>query len=153
MTGICAVSINSSGRYVIGSNGKLSRCCANDMRWFSFITSGETVVMGRKTMESLGCKPLKGRRNIVLSRSMTRPPEGFELIRYFEDNDDIPYNSFIIGGAELFNATMKFMDKMFVTFIFDRHEGDCFIDSPFDKFEDYTLIKEFDDCNIWMLQK
>jgi len=150
MTGICAVAIDSRGRYVLGNNGKLPWRCGNDVKWFSFITSGETLVMGRKTMESLGYKPLNGRRNIVLSRSMTRPPDGFELV---SNLDSIPHNSFIIGGSELFNATIKSMDKMFVTFILDRHEGDCFMNSPFKSFSKPTLMKKFADCHIWMLQK
>lgn len=150
MTGVCAVSVDSSGRYIIGNNGKLPWTCKNDMKWFNFITTGETIVMGRKTMESIGSKPLKCRKNIVLSRSLKLEPNGFELKRYI---DDLPYESFIIGGSELLNQTMDIIDILFITYILGTHEGNCFIDNPVQKFSKHMLVKKFNDCHIWMFKK
>lgn len=86
--GIVAISKNG----VIAVNGKMPWHIPSDLRWFKEMTSGESVVMGRKTFESLGCKPLPNRVNIVLSKTMEERDDVIvlrsrgEVLRYISDN-------------------------------------------------------------------
>lgn len=110
--GIVAISKNG----VIAVNGKMPWHIPSDLRWFKEMTSGESVVMGRKTFESLGCKPLPNRVNIVLSKTMEERDDVVvlrsrdEVLRYIGDNQG---DTFIIGGAEIF-STFMFDIKMFL---------------------------------------
>ena len=67
---------------VIGKDGDLPWRLSEDLKWFKKITSGHTILMGRKTWESLG-RPLPNRRNVVLSRTM-EAVEGMEVVRSLE---------------------------------------------------------------------
>ena len=110
--GIVAISKNG----VIAVNGKMPWHIPSDLRWFKEMTSGESVVMGRKTFESLGSKPLPNRVNIVLSKTMEERDDVVvlrsrgEVLRYIGDNQG---DTFIIGGAEIF-ATFMFDIQMFL---------------------------------------
>lgn len=102
----------------IGKNGQMPWHLSEDLKHFKTLTSGHTVVMGRRTWESLGGKPLPNRRNIVVSKSM-RPTEGCEV----QSNIDFLslYKSkkkeeiFIIGGGELYRQTIQIADTLYIT--------------------------------------
>ena len=66
---IVAISENLA----IGRAGDIPWHIGDDLRYFKRVTSGNTLIMGRRTWESIGCRPLKNRRNIVVSRTL-RPP-------------------------------------------------------------------------------
>ena len=112
--GIVAISKNG----VIAVNGKMPWHIPSDLRWFKEMTSGESVVMGRKTFESLGCKPLPNRVNIVLSKTMEERDDVVvlrsrdEVLRYVGDNQG---DTFIIGGAEIFSTFMFDIQMFLVT--------------------------------------
>lgn len=112
--GIVAISKNG----VIAVNGKMPWHIPSDLRWFKEMTSGESVVMGRKTFESLGCKPLPNRVNIVLSKTMEERDDVIvlrsrdEVLRYIGDNQG---DTFIIGGAEIFSTFMFDIQMFLVT--------------------------------------
>jgi len=150
MTGICAVSTRGDGSMVIGKNGIIPWFCENDLRWFKFFTLNETIVMGRKTMDSIGRKPLKNRRNIVVSKYLFDVPEGFEVVR---TTQDIPPRSIIIGGANLLNQLMDRIDTLFITNIKKSYDGDCFLEPFCDKFRKPITVKEFNDCTIYKFEK
>ena len=102
----------------IGKNGQMPWHLSEDLKHFKTLTSGHTVVMGRRTWESLGGKPLPNRRNIVISKSM-RPTEGCEV------QSDIDFLNlykgkkkeeiFIIGGGELYRQTIQIADTLYIT--------------------------------------
>lgn len=74
-----------------------------DMALFKVITFGHTVLMGRKTWESLPKKPLTFRKNLVLTRTLTPPSEGAEYITSIEE---APKDSVILGGSEIYKLAL-----------------------------------------------
>ena len=111
--------VNVSENWAIGKGNSLLFHLSQDMKFFKSHTSGKTVVMGRKTLESLpGGKPLPNRKNIVLTRNSDYNPEGvtvYNSIKAFladnEDNSDI----YIIGGESLYRDLLPYCERAFVT--------------------------------------
>src|SRR5690606_6886289 len=89
---------------VIGAGNRIPWRLPDELRWFKAATMGGTLVMGRKTYESIG-RPLPGRRTVVLSRSGRAFP-GTTLVLSLDDlarmQGDLPKPVFITGGAEVF---------------------------------------------------
>ena len=102
----------------IGRNNELMWHLPDDFRWFVQQTKHKTIVMGRNTMNSLG-KPLKNRRNIVLSSKITDIIDGFEhftdLESVFGALPDQEEELMIIGGAQLYGYALKFADRLYIT--------------------------------------
>ncbi|MDO5571034.1 MAG: dihydrofolate reductase [Bacteroidales bacterium] len=91
-----------------------------DLKHFKNITTGHTIVMGRKTFESLPKGALPNRRNIVMTSNQSAVFEGAETACSFEQILDMTKNEeeiFIIGGATLYNEAVKFANKMYITLI------------------------------------
>jgi dihydrofolate reductase len=93
---------------VIGKANQLPWHFSKDLQHFKTTTLGQTVIMGLKTFESLGCKALPGRTNLILDRSGENPHPGQT---YFTSLDDAlksvkTEHAFIIGGAELYRTTI-----------------------------------------------
>lgn len=97
---------------IIGRENMLPWMLADDLRRFQQLTTGHTVIMGRKTFESIG-QPLPRRENIVLTRSNKMIP-GVHTIHSLEEIQQYP-DAFIIGGAELYRLTMNMADRLYVT--------------------------------------
>ncbi|MFZ5802406.1 MAG: dihydrofolate reductase [Candidatus Omnitrophota bacterium] len=111
---------------VIGKENRLPWHFPEDLKYFKQLTLGQTVIMGRKTFESIG-KPLPGRENFVLSASFA-PRVG---IRVFHDLDSALLAAktgkvFIIGGASLYASTLERIDGIYLTTIDADYEGDAF---------------------------
>ncbi len=101
---------------VIGRAGSIPWRLPEDMAHFRELTIGHTVVMGRRTWESLPARfrPLPGRRNVVLTRQANYVAEGAEVKTSFEDalvGDDI----WVIGGAEIYVLALPFAARCEVT--------------------------------------
>ncbi len=96
---------------VIGNEGGMPWHVPEDLAHFKELTLGDTVVMGRKTWDALDprFRPLPGRRNLVVTRDPSWSAEGAEVIH------EIPSEGWIIGGAELFAATIDHADRLEVT--------------------------------------
>lgn len=80
-----------------------------DMRRFRRITIGGTVIMGRKTLESMRWMPLEARRNVVVSKSLTDLPRGIEIAESLEEAYDLAGSQedvYIIGGQQLYQAAL-----------------------------------------------
>ena len=109
---IAAVGRNNE----LGKDNDLIFHFKSDMKFFRETTTGSTVVMGRKTFESLP-KVLPNRRNIVISRNEDLRIEGAEVCQSVEEaielcgNDDI----FIIGGGKIYEEFLKYADKLYLT--------------------------------------
>jgi dihydrofolate reductase len=119
---IAAVSENG----VIGVDNKLPWYIPEDLKRFKKLTSGNVVIMGRKTYQSIG-KPLPNRLNIVISRNKDLVIPGClvvhtmnQAIRKAGTDKDI----FIIGGGEIYNIGMVYANKIFLTKIHQEVEGD-----------------------------
>ncbi len=125
----------------IGRNGELLFNIPEDMEFFKNATKGKTVVMGRKTFESLRIKPLPGRRNIVLTRSEIFSFEDTEtvhsLTELFSLLENTPKNDvFVIGGSNVYRQLLKYCDTAYITKVFSYGKADSFI-ADFDKLSDW----------------
>ena len=115
---------------VIGRDNQLIWNIPEDMAHFKALTQGHTVVMGRKTWESLPprFRPLPGRRNIVISRQADYPAPGAELANSLEAglalaaDDEIV---FIIGGEQIYRQAMALADRLEITEVDLAPEGDA----------------------------
>ena len=103
---------SSSG--VIGRDGGIPWHVPEDLAHFKDLTMGHTVVMGRRTWESLPAKfrPLPGRRNVVLTRNPHYRAEGADVIT---SPEDIPADSWVIGGSEVYHLAMAAATRCEVT--------------------------------------
>ncbi len=91
-----------------------------DMARFVELTMGHTVLMGRKTLESFPGGPLKGRRNVCVSRDVTYAPEGVEVYHGWEEAlealaDLGPDDVWLIGGASAYDALLDRCERVFAT--------------------------------------
>ncbi len=123
----------ADARWGIGKDGKLLVSIPADMKYFKAVTAGKTVIMGRKTRESLpGKRPLPGRRNIILTRQADYAAEGFETASGVEEvldliKDTVPDDVFCIGGAEIYRLLLPYCDKALVTRIDHTYDADAFL--------------------------
>lgn len=109
----------------IDSKGAIGRCndipwhLSDDLKRFKTITMGHTVIMGKNTWDSLPFKPLKGRRNIVVSTTMSAT-EGCEVVRSIEEACHLVKSdeqAFIMGGARIYEQTIGIADQLIVTHV------------------------------------
>ena len=103
----------------IGKGGKLPWHYSEDMKFFRETTTGHAVVMGRKTWLTIG-KPLKNRLNIVLSRDSSIEPQESLLVLTDIDavislNNSLTTDLFVIGGAQIYEAFLPYIEKWIVT--------------------------------------
>ena len=119
---IVAISRNR----VIGNNNQLIWSLPADLKRFKQMTTGNPVVMGRKTYESIG-KPLPNRRNIIITRDNEYKAEGCEIVNSLEEALMLCNNDcFIIGGGEIYKQSMGLADKIYLTIVNEDFEGDTF---------------------------
>ena len=147
LTIIAAASTNN----VIGFDNKLIWNIPKDLKRFKELTQGHSVIMGRKTFESLP-SPLPKRRNIVVTRNKDYSPEGIEVFSSIEDAIDAcreDLQPFIIGGGEIYSQTINLVDKIELTRVYKDYQGDAFFpDIPLDNFElANELVNYLDDDN------
>ena len=138
LTIIAAVSINN----VIGNNNKLIWRLSNDLRRFRDLTTNHSVIMGRKTFESLP-EPLPNRDNIVITRDTNYSKPGIQVCSSIEDAISLTKKDiqpFIIGGGEIYSQTINIVDKIELTRVHKEFDGDAYFpEIPLDIFE---LINE-----------
>jgi dihydrofolate reductase len=125
---IISIIAAMSERGVIGNRGAIPWDIPADRRRFRELTMGHTLIMGRKTFESIG-RPLPGRRNIVLSRKPDYKAEGCvicgsldEALLACADSGEV----FICGGEELYRKALPLADNIFLTIVHSDPEGDAF---------------------------
>lgn len=136
---IFAVSKNR----VIGKDGKLPWYIPEDFKIFKEKTLGQRIIMGRKTFDSLGQKPLKDRENIVLTnRHLSQ--EGVVSFSSYEQllwelEKDKNKKNIVIGGAEIFVLFLPRIEKIYLSYIPQNFAGDVFF-PPFET--DFEKISE-----------
>ena len=138
LTIIAAVSINN----VIGNNNKLIWKLSNDLKRFKNLTTNHSVIMGRKTFESLP-NPLPDRDNIVITRDTNYLKPNIQVCSSIEDAINLTKTDtqpFIIGGGEIYSQTINIVDKIELTRVHEEFDGDAYFpEIPLDIFE---LINE-----------
>lgn len=161
---------------LIGKDNKLPWKIPTEMKYFSQITWGNTVLMGAKTFESIG-KPLKNRHNIVITRNKEKYKSWKKKNLIFTDNlketlkpykNNLINNIFIIGGRKIFQQTFSMADYYYVSVAKGEYEGDIYFPFPdlgenekqksysVEKlFKDFKLIKkeEFSDFTAYVYKK
>lgn len=111
---------------VIGRDGGLPWHLPEDLAFFKRTTSGNPIVMGRKTYESIG-RPLPKRRNIVMTRDRGWSAPGVEVIHgpgELEKLPDLAGRVFIIGGSEVYRAFLPRLEDLLVSHVSGAYEGD-----------------------------
>ncbi|APC48486.1 dihydrofolate reductase [Virgibacillus halodenitrificans] len=115
--------------HVIGHNNGMPWHLPKDLRFFKEKTTGQTIIMGRKTYDSMGGS-LPNRKNVVISRN-TNLKDQVEVIHDLETveewNRQYPEQEFfVIGGGNIFNQALPFADRMYITWIDEEFEGDTY---------------------------
>ncbi|TKI54190.1 dihydrofolate reductase [Brevibacillus antibioticus] len=109
---------------VIGKDGDMPWHLPADLKNVKELTTGKTIVMGRKTFESIG-KPLPNRRNVVLTRSQEFHPEGVDVV-HTKDEVLAMGDVIIFGGSEIYRQFLDVVDRLYITEIDLETEGDTF---------------------------
>ena len=112
----------------IGKGGDLLFRLPSDLRRFKAMTTGHTVIMGRKTLDSLpGGKGLPHRRNLVLSRQSDFAPDRAEVIHSVEDIlKTAEADAFVIGGQQVYEQLLPYCARVYVTKVLADPEADAF---------------------------
>lgn len=112
---------------LIGKENDLPWRLPADLQYFKQTTMGHTIVMGRKTFESIG-KPLPNRRNVILTGNKDYHHEGVKVIHSVDDLMSLEEESelFVIGGATVYEQTMNVATRLYVTHIEEAFEGDTY---------------------------
>jgi dihydrofolate reductase len=127
---------------VIGRDNRLPWHLSSDLKRLKALSMGHHVIMGRKTFDEIGRKPLPGRPHIIISRSPIPPQENVVSVTTIDEafaavppsEDEV----FILGGAEIFRQTLYRAGRMYITQVHADVAGD-------------TYFPEFDDVNEWRL--
>lgn len=147
ITIIAAVGANGA----LGKDGKMPWFCREDLLWFREQTLNKTVIMGRKTYESIG-KFLDGRYNIVITRQnvFEVPQEGFvarsvdeAIVEAATTNKEI----MIIGGGQLYEELIPIADRLLITHFDQSFEADTYFPDIDEKYWKGTKIKDGEYCS------
>ncbi len=114
---------------VIGNNGGIPWRIPEDMRRFKALTMGHPILMGRKTWDSFPKKPLPGRTNIVITRDTNWKADGAAAVHSLNDalaeaRKENPVEIAIIGGAEIYIASLPIATRVHLTEVHSDVEGD-----------------------------
>src|SRR5580765_8905186 len=128
---------------VIGQGNKIPWHLPEDFKWFKKMTTGQVIVMGRKTFESIG-RPLPNRTTLVLSRSRFDFP-GVHTIPDLSHLDlkNETRRVFICGGAQVYAQALPLCSDLYLTVVKRSVEGDTFF-PPFE--EQFVAVEEILDC-------
>ena len=127
-----SIIVATAANGVIGKDNQLLWRLSTDLKQFRILTTGHSIIMGRKTFESIG-KPLPNRTNIVISRQSNFDfPKGIlkanslekaiEMAKEASGNEEI----FIIGGGNIYKQAIDITDKIYLTEVKANIEGDTF---------------------------
>ena len=115
--------------YAIGKNNDLLWHIPEDLKRFKQITSGHTIIMGKRTYESLPYRPLKNRSNVVISDIPGDHYEGCvmaysieEAVKLCDPEDEC----FVIGGGMVYRQFMSLADKLYITWVHKDFDADTF---------------------------
>jgi dihydrofolate reductase len=130
---------------VIGIENRLPWKLPNDMKWFRQHTLGKPIIMGRKTFESFGSKPLPDRTNIIITRDESYQANGSVVVHSIEEAlqaagkvDEV----MVIGGASFYEQMLPRADRLYLTFVHARIEGDAWF--PAIDFSQWQEVQRID---------
>jgi dihydrofolate reductase len=128
----CIAAMSENG--VIGRDGGIPWRLPADLARFKKTTMGHAIVMGRRTWESLGKKPLPGRRHVVITRRKGYSvPAGVDVVASFEEalerlrgEDEV----FVVGGEKVYAAALPVADRVYLTVVHAEIDGDTRFPDP-----------------------
>lgn len=129
--------------WAIGKDGDQLVYLKEDLKRFRTLTSGHTVILGRKTLATFpGGRPLKNRRNLILSRNPQFQAEGAEVFSSVEELvQQADGDAFVIGGASVYEQLLPYCDTAYITKIHAAFPADTYF-PDLDKSEDWEVIEE-----------
>src|SRR6266404_1412581 len=133
--------------WVIGGGNDLPWYLPEDLKHFKKITTGKTVLMGRKTYDSIVKrlnKPLPNRKNVVITRQPDfKAADGVLVFHSIEEAlKNTTEDVYIIGGAQIFEQTLPLAEKMYITKVHQEYPGDAFF--PKIDFSQWKLLEQED---------
>ena len=138
-----SIIVAMSENYGIGKNNDLLWHIPDDLKRFKRLTTGHTIIMGKKTYESLPVKPLPNRVNIVISDVPGETFEGCEMAYSIEEaiakcpEDD---ECFVIGGGMIYKQFLEHVDRLYITLVHKNFTADTYF--PEFNRDDWKLIEE-----------
>lgn len=137
-----SIIVAAATNNVIGRDGRLPWHLSEDLKRFKRLTTGKSIIMGRRTYESIG-KPLADRRNIVISGRENLEIDGCEVvaspdaaIALTADDDEV----MVIGGGNIYEQILPMADRIYLTRIHASFEGDIFF--PEISNEEWQVVDE-----------
>jgi len=143
-----AIAAMSKNR-VIGASGRIPWHLPEDFRWFKHKTMGGTLIMGRKTFDSIG-KPLPGRKTVVLSRTAPEIPHVaiYPHLETFRAAQSPEARIWICGGTDIYRQLLPDCSVLYLTRVKRVVEGDAFFPAFEDSFSRDQVIHETRDFQI-----
>ena len=136
---ISLIAAIASGNRALGKNNELIYKIPEDLKRFKDLTSGHTIITGRKTFESIG-RPLLNRTNIIITRDSNFAIEGCIIAYSLNEALEIAKSKeteevFIIGGGQIYQEAISIADRLYLTIVEGNPEADTF-------FPDYSQFKK-----------
>lgn len=126
---VLSIIVAAAENNVIGRDNGLVWRLSGDLKHFKALTTGHTILMGRKTYESVG-RALPNRRNIVISRNTDYKAEGCEVVRSIEEALELTKHEdevFITGGGTIYKELWDRADRLYLTIVHQDCVGDTVI--------------------------
>ncbi len=138
-----SIIVAKANNNVIGKDNTLIWHLPEDLKRFKALTTGKTIIMGRKTFDSLG-RILPNRKHVVITRNLNFKVDSdmvkvIHEIEELKEYIDSKEECFVIGGGVIYNMLMPYVDKIYVTQLNEDFEGDTY----------FPIIDE----NIWKIEK
>lgn len=139
-----SIIVAKASNNIIGKNNKLIWHLPEDLKRFKELTTGHTIIMGRRTFESLG-RILPNRKHVILCNDaeMNIEDERVEILEDISMLDKYIHSeeeNFIIGGATIYKLLMPYADKMYITEINEKFDGD--VSFPEINMEEWKMIEK-----------
>ncbi len=138
--------VTADRNWGIGKNGRQITNIPDDIRYIRSVTSGQSVIMGRKTFESIPTAQLPvNRTNIVVSRNPLFKAVGAEVFTSIEDAvaraREASSDIYVLGGGELYSSMLSYCDEIQVTFVDYSYDTDTYFPN-LDKLPEWVLVEE-----------
>ncbi|MDP6777712.1 MAG: dihydrofolate reductase [Candidatus Latescibacteria bacterium] len=135
-----------TGRRVIGRRGAMPWHISEELKHFRKLTTGHTLIVGRKTFESLGSRTLPRRHTVVVSRTLPDRPD-VDVCRTLDEalRQAKTYHTevFVAGGAEIYRQALPLADALYLSWVKEDHEGDTHFPEIDDKLWEVDREEDF----------
>lgn len=142
---LCLIVAQGENR-AIGKDNRMPWHLPEDLQHFKRVTMGKPIIMGRKTFESIG-RPLPGRTNIVITRQKDWQAEGVQAVASLEAAieraaAEAPEEIMVIGGAQIYQASLPLAERVYLTQVHETFEGDAFFPELDDSWKEIKRVTE-----------